>query len=100
LVWLQTGSEWEIEIEFGCGGSFRLFRQMPRGSASSRDFEVLLFPDTGDDSVAKEFEEIAEMCFEIVQIIALGPVIRVVIEIAEILAIGLAPGGHLRFHGG
>ena len=120
----------EIEIESGCGASFRLFRQilenllcenlvdfavtgdrvattgsrlfpvLPRGSVFSRDFEFLLFPDSRDALVAEEFEEIAEMLFEVVQILALGPMVRVVIQVAEILAIGLAPVGDLRFHGG
>ena len=57
---------------------------------SSRDFEFFLLADSGDVSVAKEFEEIAEVNFEVVQILALGPVIWIVIQEPEILAIGLA----------
>ena len=66
----------------------------------SRDFEFRLFADSRNILAAEEFEEIAEVFFEIVQILPLGPVIRVVVQIAEILAIGLAPVGGLRFHGG
>ena len=69
----------------------------PRDPDVSRDFEFLLLADTGDISVAKEFEEITEVKFEVVQILALGPMIRVVVQIAKVVAIGLAPVGYPRF---
>jgi hypothetical protein len=49
--------------------------------------------------MTEEFEEIPELLLEVIQILALSPVIWIVVQISQILAVSFTPISDFYFHG-
>lgn len=77
--------------------SRRAQAQRPSRAASCH-FQLRDPADTGDLFRGKHLVQFTQVSLQIVEILALRPVIRMRIQVSEIPAVGLLPVGELRFH--